>query len=420
MQQQRITPPAPGRRRLLGGIAATAIAGVSCDGDARRQAQSSKLLPQDTRVYDGPPPPRPVVRYVPMPAEVAVPRDLLGMHFHRWPFGGSPAPTFPFDTVRSLNYDPARTAGGLHWNRIERAEGEFDWKLMDGWVDTHFNAGRRLIFTFYGTPRWCSTSALEDPYHSPGGDSKPADLRYVARFITELVKRYNSQTRKIACLEIWNEPNFYGAIYWRNSAADLAAIGRTLYQAAKAVDPGITILWPAFVNWLGKKDRVPNLFPESHQAYARASDGADGTGLKWADAFNFHFYQSQPTTDLHDFMNHQDSMLAVRNSLIRPDWDIYLSEIGILDGIGEKMTSEQIATLIRRWVMFSAAYGNRFIGLYSYESATNLGDPAHNPVVSAAISDIHGAVPGKRITRAGMLDDGRAWIVFSDMSTLVH
>ena len=72
----------------------------------------------------------------------------------------------------------------------------------------------------------------------------------VEKFVDALVRRYNGDgVRRIQKFEIWNEPNFQGYAYWRNSAADLAAVGRTVYQTAKAVDPGIQVLWPAFVEW---------------------------------------------------------------------------------------------------------------------------------------------------------------------------
>lgn len=366
-----------------------------------------------------PEPPARLVRAVPMSGEVTVPDRFIGMHLHRWPDGPSPAPTFPFGTARSLNYDPQAIGGAMHWNGIERENGRFDWKAADRWVETHHGAGRDLMFTFYGTPAWCASSTARDSYGLQGGNTNPRDLRYVARFIRALVDRYNGGgTRKIKYLEIWNEPSFDGKQTWKGSAQELAALGRTVFIAAKGIDPGIKVLWPAFIDSLENGQTIPNLFKYSHQAYAAAQDGAGGTGRDWADALNFHYYYSHKVPGVANMMDYQDSMLAVRKSLERQHWDIYLTEVGFLDGVGERFETAQKIDLIRRWIACSAAYGNRMIGLYSYESDTNLGAPATNPAISRAIAQMHDQVCGKRIRRAGMLEDGSFWLAFADGAQL--
>ncbi len=366
-----------------------------------------------------PEPPARLVRAVPIAGTVSVPAKFLGMHLHRWPNGGSPAPTFPFGTVRSLNYDPNSAGGGVHWNSIERSDGVFDWTLLDGWVGTHVKAGRDLMYTLYGTPAWCASGTKPDPYGKPGGDTPPRDLRFVGRFVRALLERYNAGgVRRIQYVEIWNEPTFDGKQVWKGTAEDLAALGRAVYLAAKATDAGVKVLWPAFIDSLEAGVRVPNLYKYTHQAYANASDGAGGHGRDWADALNFHYYFGDRRHPVGNLMDHEDSMLAVRRWLERPDWAIHLSEMGFLDGVGERYPTDRKIALIHRWVMTSAAYGNRTCNLYSYESETNLGAPAVNRSISQAIAEIHERIVGRRIVKAGLLADDTFWVAFDDGSTL--
>ena len=118
-----------------------------------------------------PPPPPPSATYrrkVPMTAAVAVPTTFSGLHSHRWPGGSSPAPTYGYGTVRSLNFDPADNLGIL-WYGINKADGQYDWSKMDQWVQTHYSAGKQLVYSLYGTPAWCSSNTSTTRHVQPGG-----------------------------------------------------------------------------------------------------------------------------------------------------------------------------------------------------------------------------------------------------------
>ena len=351
-------------------------------------------------------------RKVPMKGPVAVPAGFVGMHSHYWPGTSSP-PTYGYGTMRSHNYFADERDLGVLWYAINTADEVYDWTKLDRWVDTHHAAGKRLIYTLYGTPEWCSSNpGLKDAYHQRGGDSKPNDLACVRKFVDALLRRYNGQgVRKIALLEIWNEPNFEGYTYWRDSAADLAALGRTVYQTAKAVDPGIKVLWPAFVEWYA----APVIWKDNVE-YGNASDGAGGTGKQWADGFAFHFYGYN--TGMDDLMDNQESVLKTLAALGKSDWETWNTEMGFGDGWGETQSPEAKALMIRRWLALCAAYGNRVAALYSHDSG-NLGNPAQDPVTAAAIDEAHRKLAGKTIREAGVLQDGRVWIVFGDNSTWI-
>ena len=351
-------------------------------------------------------------RKVPMSGPVAVPANFTGIHSHYWP-GPAPAPTYNYGTARSLNYYGDYETLGILWYGINTADGVYDWSKMDNWVNTQHGSGKQIIYSLYGTPTFCASNlGIKDLYNRAGGDSKPSSLTCVQKFVDALVQRYNGDgVRRIQKLEIWNEPNFQGYPYWRNSAADLAALGRTVYQTAKAVDPGIQILWPAFVEWYSS----PVVWADNVE-YANASDGAGGTGKQWADAFAFHFYAYN--TGMDDLMNNQESAIKTLAAIGRPDLDRHNTEMGFGDGYGETLSTAVKATTVKRWMALSAAYGNKVAALYAHESG-HLGAPAYSPEMSAAINELNQKLAGKTIRDAGVLEDGRVFIVFGDNSTWI-
>jgi hypothetical protein len=383
---------------------------VACRGADRSESASR------TSGASRGPTPLPVVHEVPVDAPVQVSDKFLGLHAHRWPGGGSRPPSMSIGTVRSLNYDPRDDARGVHWCGIQTGPERFDWSVLDRWVDTHARAGRDLMYTVYGTPTWVSfRPAKADPYDLKGGNSRPTDLGALYQFVRALVGRYNGDgRRRLRYVEAWNEPDF-PSDYWLDGPNDLAQVMRTVHEAAKTVDRGITVVWPGFVNWIGEQESVPRVH-SLYRRFAEAPDGQGGRGGDWGDAIAFHYYATRP--DIRQFVDHQESMLATRRALGQNAKPILLTEIGFDATVGDKVPLSTKVALIRRWIALSAAYGNGFIGLYSYESATHLGDPHGDPLTAVAIDEIGRRVSGATIRRAALLADGSAWLELEKGETL--
>lgn len=355
------------------------------------------LPPRDREILEGGP--------------VQVPRDFVGIHFHRWPrrwrMGDidSPAPTYRYGTVRSLNYD------GVAWRDLQLAPGAYDFKRLDEWVDTHAARGHTMMFTLYGTPTWASTRpSVLDPYFYLGGDSRPIDMKLVGEFTEALVSRYNApgSKRRIAYLEIWNEPDFHGGRYWRDTAEDLAELCREAYLAAKRADPDIVVLSPPFNDLF----EGPKVFPKVVR-WANADDRHGGTGGQWADEIAFHYYHYWDTNPV-ELLDVIEGMRMTRDAIGKRGVPMHLTEIGDnryweKGGVPE---SDKILT-IRRWMALGAAAGLRMIGLYSHESH-HLGEPATRPAVAAAIDEMHEILAGSTITEGMLRKDGRVEIAMAN------
>ncbi len=151
---------------------ATPATGAPASVGSTPSAPATPAIVGDTPVVTtSAPPTQPSVAYrrkVPMTAPVAVPTTFSGLHSHRWPVGSSPAPTYGYGTVRSLNFDPNDDLGIL-WYGINKADGQYDWSKMDQWVQTHYSAGKQLVYSLYGTPAWCSSNTRRERHVQPGG-----------------------------------------------------------------------------------------------------------------------------------------------------------------------------------------------------------------------------------------------------------
>ncbi len=346
---------------------------------------------------------------------VKVPSNFVGMHFHHWPQGTplSPAPTYGYGTVRSHDY-------GIAWNNIETARGKFNWDLMDSWVKTHSSSGKTLIYTVYGTPEWASSrNTIKDGYGHMGAGAPPADLTVLNDFVTALIFRYNGKgARKIQFIEIWNEPHFLqnDLGFWWGTAAQLADLGRTISKAAKASDPGIKVLSPAFDG-----------LPEGHLTFTTSGINAglreflgthDANGAapsQWFDAFAVHTYDANivnPTRGL------DGTLLQLRETLshFNIHVPIYTTEAGYSEKASfNTMPVQQQANLLRRQSAVQAALGVQALCFYSHDDQY-CGNPSKHPELSAAINDVHTDIAGATLRQVSVLPSGQVSVVTSSRS----
>lgn len=230
---------------------------------------------------------------------VTVPKYFLGAHFSRvvWdssmtiPSGanaGNPYPALPNASwgnswARSLDNCP-------NWRQLHTASNTFSSSylaMLDEWVNYHYTLGIKLIYVIYGTPQWAASTATNhtDQYGQLYGANPPSDLTsagstFLAQFVTMLVTRYNTGgVKKIAALEIWNEPHFdaTASSYFTGTPSQLGQMAKTVWQAAKTIDPEITIVSPGIVgNFMA--------------AYLSGVIGDGTTSANWQDAMAYHHY----------------------------------------------------------------------------------------------------------------------------------
>jgi polysaccharide biosynthesis protein PslG len=129
----------------------------------------------------------------------------------------------------------------FHWDRIERAPGEFDFAEYDAYVRDVTQAGIEILPILFTPPEFRAPRGPERGTYPP---DRTADM---AAFAEELVRRYGPQgefwranpdlrERPITAWQVWNEPNL--PVYWPEGPDPAAYVEllRTVHDRIKAVD----------------------------------------------------------------------------------------------------------------------------------------------------------------------------------------
>ena len=145
-------------------------------------------------------------------------------------------------------------------------------------------------------------------------DTPPASLATLSTWVTSYLTRATLDGLPIKFIEGMNEPND-GPGFYVGTQADLVAMQKTIFNAARAYDPTIKVLSPPF-NTLATFGLAGAIYA---QAFLSAGGGA------YADIIAFHGYPADPGTysqtlyynELSSFI----SMLASQGQSWKPIWN---------------------------------------------------------------------------------------------------
>jgi hypothetical protein len=217
---------------------------------------------------------------------VTVPTEFFGMSVNQRANDALTGVTAK--TVRS--HDMA--GGKSRWQKIEYADGLYDWVDLDLWVNTHYAAGRDIAFVLFGTPSWATARPSEANAYSSGtygaGGSnygiaaEPANLADWDNYCTAIATRYLG---KIKYYEVWNEVNLTS--FFTGTKTILAQMVRRANQAIKAVDPTAKIISPSIQGWVTTAAGASETY---FTGMMSASDGAAATMASWVDIIAVHLY----------------------------------------------------------------------------------------------------------------------------------
>lgn len=129
----------------------------------------------------------------------------------------------------------------IPWNILEPQPGQYDSLFYTYALrvqDAHVN-GFQVLLSFVDAPQWARPSSIREGFNGP-----PTDPQLLANFITAFLNETKPIDRRVAAVEIWNEPNLRdrewdgvpldGGTYMRYFAAG--------YNAVKAIDPNIIVI----------------------------------------------------------------------------------------------------------------------------------------------------------------------------------
>jgi hypothetical protein len=299
---------------------------------------------------------------------VTVPETFFGMHVQK-----RANDKLPGITVKAVRSHDA----GLRWNQIETSAGVYDWvgSGMDAWVNTHYAAGRALVFVLFGTPVFTNYSARPTEVGaygagSPGIQAEPSDMTKWDNFCSAVATRYKG---KIQYYEVWNEPNLGNdgtttsgsGFFFSGTFAKLSEMVRRANQAIKAVDPTAKIICPAVQGWAATSGTSDTYFT----GMMSASDGASGTMAQWVDIIAVHLYlpSVNKVEDLAGCIARVNACKTTASVSALPTWDTESAPIG---GDVINLTDLQAKQIIARCMLTMAALGIERTFYYQYDHGT--------------------------------------------------
>ena len=135
----------------------------------------------------------------------------------------------------------------FHWDRIERAPGEYDFAEYDAYVADVAKAGIELLPILFTPPEF---RAERDPAR---GTFPPDEPEQMGAFAERLVRRYGPdgelwrsqpglEERPIRAWQVWNEPNLPG--YWPEGPdpAEYAELLGPVADAIRRADPDARVV----------------------------------------------------------------------------------------------------------------------------------------------------------------------------------
>ncbi|MEB2363092.1 MAG: beta-galactosidase [Bryobacteraceae bacterium] len=220
-----------------------------------------------------------------------------------------------FETLDRQSFDPARTYSHIAelgvkwarcqtgWCRSEKRKGEYDFRWLDGIVDSLRAAGVQPWFNLgYGNILYTPGAPHPTAVGFAPVFSEEARTGWL-RFVQAMAQHYRS---RVTHWEIWNEPNLNS--FWRPNKpnpADYVGLVKITARAIRQVIPGAVIIGGAFA-------RIPYRFTEECLRAGMAQH---------IDKLSYHPYRPLPE------LNYGPEVRALR-SLV----DRYKPGIGLWQG----------------------------------------------------------------------------------------
>ncbi|SEK64170.1 cellulase family glycosylhydrolase [Nitrosovibrio tenuis] len=300
-------------------------------------------------------------------------------------------------------------SGTAQWKYIEISKDVFNWSNVDSWVNTHYGAGRHLIFTLFGTPTWASARPAEVGAFGPtyrGLHAEPANMGDWDAFCAAVATRYLG---KIKYYEIWNEPNYdnNGTVttgpnfYFSGRFTKLAEMVRRANQAIKAIDPTAKIICPATTTWSATAGQSAETY---FSGMMSASDGAGKTMKDWVDIIGVHLYLPgrNKVQDLAGIIDRLNSAKVAAGVSEMETWDTESAPIG---GDVISLTDMQAQQIIGRMLITMAAKGIARTLYYQYDHGTM--GIADRPQIAAYREQIISLLRSGIILTVSRFSDGR-------------
>jgi hypothetical protein len=270
----------------------------------------------------------------------AIPASYFSMNILFHPLNHVPWPSIPLGGWRT-----SHTA----WADIEPGPNQWNWALLDKYVNWSTQHHLEILMPLAYTPRWASSTpdALTDvePGNPVGLSGAPRDMDDWRNYVRAVATRYKG---RIHDWEIWNEPNRPQS--WTGTVDQMVDLTREAAAILKQIDPTCTVVSSASTGTNGLK---------FFEAYISKGGG------RYADVIGYHFYvgHTDPPEAATALIGSVKKILARNGLANKPVWN---TEAGWL-GDPPFPPEQQAAYVARAYIINWAAGVQRFYW-YAWEN----------------------------------------------------
>lgn len=338
---------------------------------------------------------------------VTVPAEpILGLHSHVIYDGASHLGTdiaWPGVIVRSHD-------ANISWYQLNPSNGVYNWTPLDRWLAEVQRVGATPMYTIFGTPAWCSSSASQ-VCHYPvlGAAAPPTAWSYLQTFLTALLAHIGSST--ILRWEFWNECNIQVAggvaAYWSGTNQQLADGLKAANATLKAANAANQIVGPSSQGWgqgLGGVATNGNDPSAWLPGFLTTTATAGAAAHTYMDQVGVHLYYP------YGIVRHLGSMVVkVRTALTtagiptKPIFDTESGFIEVEDGT-YPYSDAKLARLLKQQLFSILASGVVGSNLYSYDHPTM--GIKNRTAVTVAFAEIRAMLAGATVLWAYQYRDG--------------
>lgn len=295
--------------------------------------------------------------------------EFFGLTNLRYP-GGTTTPNAGvlYGTVRSHDWVPTGGSNNeLGWKHVEASKNSFVWTNFDLFVNTHYAAGRDIIYVLESTPDWAVAGAAVGTPSWGGKSNQPpdSDADWVS-YVTQVATRYLGKIKYYQC---FNEPESPTQAFWVGTPERTAQLVKLANQTIKSIDPDAKIISPSTAGWHPNYATSFSLGYETTLSYLSGSDGAGARMVDWVDIVGIHLYDAGSNAWNCDLVvNGPYGIRALLASLevTRPVW---VDEVGVTNPNLTTYPKSQQRKMLGRLLALSAALDVQRFMWYSYDAS---------------------------------------------------
>ena len=312
------------------------------------------------------------------PPATKIPVNYFGLHvLHLIQAQDTEWPDVPFGTWRLWD-------AHVSWNLLEPRKGQYDFSLLDQYVQVAQQKNVDMILTLAVTPPWADNGVH-------GGTNPPSDLGDWQAFVTTVAQRYAG---KIHYYEILNEPDH--TAWFTGTMQDAINMDAAAYTAIKNADPSSVVLSPPV-------DGDPD-------GRAWLDEFLSLGGGKYVDIYAFHLYVGSYPEALVPKMLHLNQVLAKYGEDKKLIWN---TEAG---WPFYRMDPNLGAAYIARAYIINWALGLRRLNIYAWDHPRlGIAPDGQNTAMTAAYANIFHWLQGSTMTLCRQLENG-IWVAHLTLS----